>query len=83
MSKTTRRVAAVWSTTLVLGRMALPSAAQSTVKVGIVGPFSGPFAHYGTLFKAGTQATSMHRAASSRVSPSSSSTATQAAPIQV
>ncbi len=31
------------------------SAAQN-VKVGIVGPFSGPFAHYGTLFKAGVEA---------------------------
>jgi branched-chain amino acid transport system substrate-binding protein len=26
------------------------------VKVGIIGPFSGPFAHYGTLFKAGVEA---------------------------
>lgn len=26
------------------------------IKVGIVGPFSGPFAHYGTLFKAGAEA---------------------------
>jgi branched-chain amino acid transport system substrate-binding protein len=35
----------------------LPSSAQTqTVKVGIVGPFSGPFAHYGTLFKAGAEA---------------------------
>ncbi len=31
--------------------------AQDTpVKVGILGPFSGPFAHYGTLFKAGAEA---------------------------
>ncbi len=30
-------------------------AAQS-VKVGVIGPFSGPFAHYGTLFKAGAEA---------------------------
>ena len=28
----------------------------ATLKVGIVGPFSGPFAHYGTLFKAGVEA---------------------------
>lgn len=27
-----------------------------TVKVGIIAPFSGPFAHYGTLFKAGAEA---------------------------
>lgn len=33
----------------------LPAAAQ-TVKIGILGPFSGPFAHYGTLFKNGTEA---------------------------
>jgi branched-chain amino acid transport system substrate-binding protein len=26
------------------------------IKVGIVGPFSGPFAHYGALFKAGAEA---------------------------
>ncbi len=31
-------------------------AAAQTVKVGIVGPFSGPFAHYGTLFKNGAEA---------------------------
>lgn len=31
-------------------------AAAQTVKVGIVGPFSGPFAHYGSLFKAGVEA---------------------------
>ena len=31
-------------------------AAAQTVKVGILGPFSGPFAHYGTLFKAGAEA---------------------------
>ncbi|MFZ2990457.1 ABC transporter substrate-binding protein [Ideonella sp.] len=36
---------------------AMPLQAQAqTVKVGIVGPFSGPFAHYGTLFKAGAEA---------------------------
>ncbi len=31
-------------------------AAAQTVKVGIVGPFSGPFAHYGTLFRNGAEA---------------------------
>jgi branched-chain amino acid transport system substrate-binding protein len=31
-------------------------AMAQAVKVGIVGPFSGPFAHYGTLFKAGVEA---------------------------
>ncbi len=34
---------------------ATPAIAQA-VKVGIVGPFSGPFAHYGSLFKAGAEA---------------------------
>lgn len=38
----------------VLALAAAPAFAQ--VKVGIVGPFSGPFAHYGTLFKAGAEA---------------------------
>lgn len=32
------------------------SAHAQTIKVGIVGPFSGPFAHYGTLFKHGAEA---------------------------
>jgi branched-chain amino acid transport system substrate-binding protein len=32
------------------------SANAQAVKIGILGPFSGPFAHYGTLFKAGTEA---------------------------
>jgi branched-chain amino acid transport system substrate-binding protein len=37
--------------------LALPAQAQAqTVKVGIVGPFSGPFAHYGTLFRNGAEA---------------------------
>src|SRR6218665_2382944 len=30
--------------------------AQAQVKVGIIGPFSGPFAHYGKLFKDGAEA---------------------------
>ena len=38
-----------------LALSALGSAAQ-TVKIGIVGPFSGPFAHYGTLFRNGAEA---------------------------
>ena len=33
-----------------------PGAHAQAVKVGIVGPFSGPFAHYGTLFKNGVEA---------------------------
>jgi len=46
-------------------------AAAQTVKVGIVGPFSGPFAHYGTLFKNGAEAYMRRRAASSRARTSS------------
>lgn len=37
-----------------LSLAAAPAQAQ-TIKVGIVGPFSGPFAHYGALFKAGAE----------------------------
>ena len=32
------------------------TASAQTVKVGIIGPFSGPYAHYGQLFKAGAEA---------------------------
>ena len=32
------------------------TASAQAVKVGIIGPFSGPFAHYGTLFKDGAEA---------------------------
>jgi branched-chain amino acid transport system substrate-binding protein len=32
------------------------AAGAQTIKVGIVGPFSGPFAHYGALFKAASEA---------------------------
>lgn len=31
-------------------------AQNAPIKVGILGPFSGPFAHYGSLFKAATEA---------------------------
>jgi len=31
-------------------------AAAQTIRIGVVGPFSGPFAHYGALFKAGAEA---------------------------
>ena len=34
----------------------LAGATAQTVKEGIIAPFSGPFAHYGTLFKAGAEA---------------------------
>jgi branched-chain amino acid transport system substrate-binding protein len=39
--------------TLALGAA---NAVAQTVKVGIAGPFSGPFAHYGKLFKDGAEA---------------------------
>ncbi len=39
-----------------LGFASFHAAAQQTIKIGVVGPFSGPFAHYGTLFKAGAEA---------------------------
>lgn len=35
--------------------LASPEAMAQAVKVGIVGPFSGPFAHYGSLFKAAAE----------------------------
>ena len=44
-----------WRGALVVAGMVGVAHAQ-TVKVGIIGPFSGPFAHYGTLFKAGAEA---------------------------
>ncbi len=34
---------------------AMSCVAAQTVKVGIIAPFSGPFAHYGALFKAGAE----------------------------
>lgn len=36
--------------------LAVSFANAQAVKVGVIGPFSGPFAHYGTLFKAGAEA---------------------------
>lgn len=55
MHKTPRFLAAVLTTLTALALTPLAASAQ-TIKVGIVGPFSGPFAHYGTLFKAGAEA---------------------------
>lgn len=44
-------------TVLALAASLLVTAASAqSVKVGIVGPFSGPFAHYGKLFKDGVEA---------------------------
>src|SRR3982750_295460 len=36
--------------------LASPQAMAQAVKIGIIGPFSGPFAHYGALFKAAAEA---------------------------
>lgn len=51
----TRRALCSTALAAVLFISAVHAQAQ-TVKVGILGPFSGPFAHYGTLFKAGAEA---------------------------
>jgi len=53
--KIQRRQAIVATVAGVLSAAAFSASAQP-VKVGIVGPFSGPFAHYGTLFKGGVEA---------------------------
>lgn len=55
MTLSPRRLRASLATASVLALAAAGAAAQP-VKVGIIGPFSGPFAHYGTLFKAGAEA---------------------------
>ncbi|OJU89955.1 MAG: branched-chain amino acid ABC transporter substrate-binding protein [Burkholderiales bacterium 66-5] len=47
-----RRAAAVAAVLAFAGGVAT----ADVVKIGILGPFSGPFAHYGVLFKAGAQA---------------------------
>ena len=47
------RRAAIVAAAVTVGSAAM---AAETVKIGILGPFSGPFAHYGVLFKAGAQA---------------------------
>lgn len=39
----------------VLALTSTQAMAQTTIKVGVVGPFSGPFAHYGALFKAAAE----------------------------
>ncbi|CAN5468958.1 ABC transporter substrate-binding protein [soil metagenome] len=55
MNPTARRLVAAAATFVVAASFSLVSQAQA-IKVGIVGPFSGPFAHYGTLFKNGAEA---------------------------
>lgn len=55
MKLTRRAVSCALLAVTGLSFAATPALAQA-IKVGIVGPFSGPFAHYGTLFKAATEA---------------------------
>ncbi len=47
---------ALLAASLAVTALAATGASAATIKVGLVGPFSGPFAHYGTLFKAGVEA---------------------------
>jgi branched-chain amino acid transport system substrate-binding protein len=54
MNHLSRRSAVAFSVASALSMASFGAAAQA-IKVGIVGPFSGPFAHYGTLFKAGVE----------------------------
>ncbi|MCW5666554.1 MAG: ABC transporter substrate-binding protein [Piscinibacter sp.] len=56
MSLNTRRGTLAFAAALALTLLASAKVAAQTVKIGIVGPFSGPFAHYGTLFKNGAEA---------------------------
>ena len=55
MNRLAHHWAAAAATFFASASFALGAHAQ-TIKVGIVGPFSGPFAHYGTLFKNGAEA---------------------------
>jgi branched-chain amino acid transport system substrate-binding protein len=56
MSLNTRRGTLAFAAALALTSFASANVAAQTVKIGIVGPFSGPFAHYGTLFRNGAEA---------------------------
>lgn len=54
--KLSRRHFSIASAIAIASAAAQVHAQGAPIKVGIVGPFSGPFAHYGTLFKAGAEA---------------------------
>jgi len=56
MSLNTRRGTLAFAAALALTSLASADAAAQAIKIGIVGPFSGPFAHYGTLFRNGAEA---------------------------
>ncbi len=47
---------ALRQTVLAIGLATVAFGAAAQVKVGIIAPFSGPFAHYGVLMKAGVEA---------------------------
>lgn len=55
MNHYAHRLAAAAALFLTASSVSFGAHAQA-LKVGIVGPFSGPFAHYGTLFKNGAEA---------------------------
>lgn len=57
MNPTRRHLACAFAAAAGMALSPIPVYAQSnTIKVGVIGPFSGPFAHYGALFKAGAEA---------------------------
>lgn len=57
MNPTRRDLACALAAAVCVAFSPIPVYAQNnTIKVGVVGPFSGPFAHYGALFKAGAEA---------------------------
>ena len=55
MTPTRRRVIGALAAVAAFSLTAAQAHAQA-LKVGVIGPFSGPFAHYGALFKAGAEA---------------------------
>ncbi len=55
MTNLPRQLAAALATSATLA-LASPGVAAQPVKIGIIAPLSGPFAHYGTLFRNGAEA---------------------------
>ena len=56
MTRITRRSVAALAAASALSAFPIGVLAQQTIKIGIVAPFSGPFAHYGLLFKTACEA---------------------------